>query len=86
MSVSTALYGLVLFYNATKHLLASYYPVLKFFSVKSIVFLSFWQGVFVRLSLSVCVRACVRVCVCVCVCVCVDSIDVSFVLRTYIRC
>merc|ERR1712142_129990 len=32
-----ALYGLFLFYNATKDLLAAYYPVLKFLTVKFIV-------------------------------------------------
>lgn len=46
VSVSLAVYGLVLFYNATRHMLAKYSPVLKFFSIKLIVFLSFWQGVF----------------------------------------
>lgn len=45
MSVSLALYGLILFYQATKDLLAPYEPVWKFLSVKSIIFMSFWQGV-----------------------------------------
>lgn len=44
-SVSLALYGLILFYQATKDLLAPYEPVWKFLSVKSIIFMSFWQGV-----------------------------------------
>ena len=44
VSVSLAVYGLVMFYNATRHMLAQYNPVLKFFSIKLIVFLSFWQG------------------------------------------
>ncbi|XP_074648793.1 transmembrane protein 184B-like [Tubulanus polymorphus] len=44
ISVSLALYGLFLFYFATKELLCSYDPVLKFFTVKFVVFLSFWQG------------------------------------------
>ena len=43
-SVSMALYALMLFYNATRLMLSKYHPVLKFFTVKSIVFLSFWQG------------------------------------------
>jgi hypothetical protein len=43
-SVSLALYGLILFYQATKDLLAPYEPVWKFLSVKSIIFMSFWQG------------------------------------------
>lgn len=45
ISVSLALYGLVLFYFATKDLLSPYDPVWKFFTVKSVIFLSFWQGV-----------------------------------------
>lgn len=44
ISVSLALYGLYLFYQATKGLLAPYEPVWKFLTVKSIIFLSFWQG------------------------------------------
>lgn len=44
VSYTIALYGLFLFYNATKELLAPYYPVLKFLTVKFIVFMSFWQG------------------------------------------
>lgn len=44
ISVSLALYGLYLFYQATKFLLAPYEPVWKFLTVKSIIFLSFWQG------------------------------------------
>lgn len=44
LSVSLALYGLVLFYSSTRELLSKHNPVLKFFSVKAIVFLSFWQG------------------------------------------
>lgn len=39
-----ALYGLFLFYTATRDLLHPYNPVLKFLSVKSIIFASFWQG------------------------------------------
>lgn len=45
LSVSLALYGLILFYQATKDLLSPYEPVLKFLCVKSIIFMSFWQGV-----------------------------------------
>lgn len=45
LSVSVALYGLILFYQATKDLLSPYEPVWKFLSVKSIIFMSFWQGV-----------------------------------------
>jgi len=46
VSVSLALYGLFLFYAATKHSLAKYEPVLKFLTVKSVIFLTFWQGKF----------------------------------------
>ncbi|XP_057311228.1 transmembrane protein 184B-like [Hydractinia symbiolongicarpus] len=45
VSYTIALYGLFLFYTATKNLLSPYYPVLKFLTVKFIVFMSFWQGV-----------------------------------------
>lgn len=45
ISVSLALYGLYLFYFATRDLLTPYEPVLKFLTVKSVIFLSFWQGV-----------------------------------------
>ncbi|KAJ8263948.1 hypothetical protein GJAV_G00143420 [Gymnothorax javanicus] len=44
ISVSLSLYALFLFYFATRELLAPYSPVLKFFMVKSVIFLSFWQG------------------------------------------
>ncbi|XP_063727539.1 transmembrane protein 184B-like isoform X2 [Symsagittifera roscoffensis] len=44
ISVSVALYGLFLFYQATADMLTPYRPVLKFLSVKSVIFLSFWQG------------------------------------------
>lgn len=43
-SISLALYGLFLFYTATRDLLHPYNPVLKFLTVKSVIFLSFWQG------------------------------------------
>jgi hypothetical protein len=46
ISVSVALYGLFLFYEATKHILAKHDPVLKFLTVKSVIFLTFWQGKF----------------------------------------
>lgn len=49
LSVSLALYGLILFYHATKDLLSPYEPVWKFLSVKSIIFMSFWQGVLLAL-------------------------------------
>jgi hypothetical protein len=46
ISVSVALYGLFLFYESTKHILAKYEPVLKFLTIKSVIFLTFWQGKF----------------------------------------
>lgn len=45
ISISLALYSLFLFYFATQDLLAPFDPVLKFFTIKSVIFLSFWQGV-----------------------------------------
>jgi len=45
ISISVALFALFLFYSATKELLRPYDPALKFFSVKAVIFLSFWQGV-----------------------------------------
>ncbi|XP_049874261.1 transmembrane protein 184B isoform X2 [Pectinophora gossypiella] len=45
ISVSLALYGLFLFLGATREMLKPFDPVLKFFTVKSVIFLSFWQGV-----------------------------------------
>jgi len=44
LSISLAMYALLLFYTATREMLYKYHPVVKFFTVKSIVFLSFWQG------------------------------------------
>jgi hypothetical protein len=44
VSVSLALYGLFLFYFATKDLLTPFDPVLKFSTIKAVIFLSFWQG------------------------------------------
>ncbi|KAJ0405240.1 hypothetical protein P43SY_006925 [Pythium insidiosum] len=44
ISYSLALYGLWLFYLATKHILKTFNPVLKFFAVKSVIFLTFWQS------------------------------------------
>jgi len=50
LSISIALYALFLFYFATKDVLRPYDPALKFFSVKAVIFLSFWQGVFLAIS------------------------------------
>lgn len=45
ISYTMALYALLLFYQATKDILKPYDPVLKFLTVKSVIFISFWQGV-----------------------------------------
>uniref|UniRef100_A0A1I8FLV6 Transmembrane protein 184B n=1 Tax=Macrostomum lignano TaxID=282301 RepID=A0A1I8FLV6_9PLAT len=44
-NVAVALYGLLIFYFATRDLLSPFGPVLKFCTVKSVIFLSFWQSV-----------------------------------------
>jgi len=44
ISITLALYALFLFYIATKELLSAYDPKMKFLTVKSVIFLSFWQG------------------------------------------
>lgn len=44
VSVSLALYALVLFYHAFAKELAPHSPLAKFLCVKGIVFFSFWQG------------------------------------------
>ncbi|XP_010329913.3 transmembrane protein 184A isoform X1 [Saimiri boliviensis] len=43
-SVSLALYALFLFYFTTRELLRPFEPVLKFLTIKAVIFLSFWQG------------------------------------------
>jgi len=45
VSISLALYALYMFYYATRDLLRPFDPVLKFGTVKAVIFLSFWQGV-----------------------------------------
>jgi hypothetical protein len=44
ISYSLALYGLWLFYLATRHILQPFHPVMKFLAVKLVVFLTFWQN------------------------------------------
>ncbi|CAM9249863.1 unnamed protein product [Discosporangium mesarthrocarpum] len=46
-SYSISLYGLLLFYQATKPLLTPHKPVQKFFAVKSIIFATYWQSVII---------------------------------------
>eukprot|EP00177_Eucheuma_denticulatum_P007070 GFKZ01012862.1.p1 GENE.GFKZ01012862.1~~GFKZ01012862.1.p1 ORF type:complete len:394 (-),score=25.37 GFKZ01012862.1:1098-2279(-) len=50
ISVSLALYGLVLFYHAAHELLLPFDPFAKFLSVKAVVFFSFWQGVVLSIA------------------------------------
>ena len=42
-SISLAIYALLLFYLAMRPDLAPFHPVLKFISVKSVIFLSYYQ-------------------------------------------
>ncbi|XVE63192.1 hypothetical protein DITRI_Ditri06bG0180600 [Diplodiscus trichospermus] len=50
ISYTMALYALVLFYMACKDLLQPFNPVPKFIIIKSVVFLTYWQGVLVFLA------------------------------------
>ena len=49
LSYSIALYCLVLWYFATKKILKSYNPLLKFMTVKSIVFATYWQSLVIAI-------------------------------------
>ncbi|CAH9050697.1 unnamed protein product [Cuscuta epithymum] len=50
ISYSMALYALLLFYVACRDLLQPFNPVPKFIIIKSVVFLTYWQGVLVFLA------------------------------------
>ncbi|KAL9427160.1 hypothetical protein AB3S75_033872 [Citrus x aurantiifolia] len=50
ISYTMALYALVLFYMACRDLLHPFNPVPKFIMIKSVVFLTYWQGVLVFLA------------------------------------
>ncbi|KAG2719656.1 hypothetical protein I3760_02G000300 [Carya illinoinensis] len=50
ISYTMALYALALFYMACKDLLQPFNPVPKFILIKSVVFLTYWQGVLVFLA------------------------------------
>ncbi|XP_059457613.1 uncharacterized protein LOC132187342 [Corylus avellana] len=50
ISYTVALYALALFYLACKDLLQPFNPVPKFILIKSVVFLTYWQGVLVFLA------------------------------------
>ncbi|GBG75666.1 hypothetical protein CBR_g20293 [Chara braunii] len=49
VSYSLALYALVLFFVATRDLLRPFNPLPKFLIIKSVVFLTYWQGVLIFL-------------------------------------
>ena len=49
-SYTMALYALALFYVACKDLLQPFNPVPKFIIIKSVVFLTYWQVLFMHLS------------------------------------
>ncbi|XP_072967293.1 uncharacterized protein [Typha angustifolia] len=50
LSYTMALYALALFYMACRDLLRPFNPVPKFIMIKSVVFLTYWQGVLVFLA------------------------------------
>ncbi|PIA40736.1 hypothetical protein AQUCO_02400066v1 [Aquilegia coerulea] len=50
ISYTTALYALALFYVACRDLLRPFNPVPKFIMIKSVVFLTYWQGLLVFLA------------------------------------
>ncbi|XP_022863836.1 transmembrane protein 184B isoform X2 [Olea europaea var. sylvestris] len=50
ISYSVALYALALFYVACRDLLQPFNPVPKFIIIKSVVFLTYWQGVLIFLA------------------------------------
>jgi len=45
VSVTIAMYGLVLFYVLSKNDIQQYKPIPKFLSIKFVIFLSFWQSI-----------------------------------------
>mmetsp|Transcript_34357 Transcript_34357/g.73171 ORF Transcript_34357/g.73171 Transcript_34357/m.73171 type:complete len:533 (-) Transcript_34357:69-1667(-) len=49
LSVSLSLYYLVLFYKATRAPLAPHKPLAKFLCIKSVVFFTWWQGLFLSI-------------------------------------
>lgn len=51
ISVSSALYGLIIFYRAAEPVLRPYSPLPKFLSVKAVVFFSFWQGIVLSIAI-----------------------------------
>ena len=53
LSYTIALYSLLLFYLGTHELLAPFKPLMKFILIKSVIFLTFWQGLFITMCASV---------------------------------
>jgi len=47
VSVTAAMYALIMFYALARHEMAKYKPIGKFLSVKFVIFLSFWQSILV---------------------------------------
>ncbi|EFN51463.1 hypothetical protein CHLNCDRAFT_27935, partial [Chlorella variabilis] len=52
LTYTVALYALLLFYLGTHELLAPFKPLLKFALVKAVIFLSYWQGLFIAIATS----------------------------------
>eukprot|EP00472_Partenskyella_glossopodia_P002714 CAMPEP_0197517940 /NCGR_PEP_ID=MMETSP1318-20131121/3008_1 /TAXON_ID=552666 /ORGANISM="Partenskyella glossopodia, Strain RCC365" /LENGTH=349 /DNA_ID=CAMNT_0043067891 /DNA_START=376 /DNA_END=1425 /DNA_ORIENTATION=+ len=52
IAYSIALYALLLFYMATKEIVSTMSPAVKFFAIKTIVFFTYWQGLIVLLASS----------------------------------
>ena len=50
ITYTVALYALLLFYMGTHELLEPFRPLLKFVLVKSVIFLTFWQGLFISIA------------------------------------
>jgi len=50
ITYTLALYALLLFYMGTHELLEPFRPLLKFILVKSVIFLTFWQGIFISIA------------------------------------
>jgi hypothetical protein len=50
ITYTLALYALLLFYMGTHELLEPFRPLLKFVLVKSVIFLTFWQGLFISIA------------------------------------
>merc|ERR1712228_787121 len=50
IAYTLALYGLLLFYLATKDDISAYSPVRKFFAVKIVIFATYWQGLLVSFA------------------------------------